>query len=285
MKIGDFGLARSLVDDSDLTRTGAFLGTPLFASPEQLLGEKMDERSDIYSLSATLYYLLAGRAPFESPNAAQVIAKIASSDPPAFKDVGVQVPAALEALVMHGLARDRDNRFESFPKMRTALTLLIEPDRELASMPRRVLALFLDTVLFMAGFRTLPFVAISVIGQWRVNVSDGLWHDLAASATWFLYLWLFEWWAGETIGKRLARLKVVDRQSGRRPRASQALIRAGFFVASCEGLRMAMWPMLQGDMLSSAMSLSLGMAAMMATWRMTGYTQLTQDWLSVPRLV
>ena len=95
VKIGDFGLARSLVSNSDLTQTGAFLGTPLFASPEQLLGQTIDPRSDIYSLSATLYYLLAGKAPFESPNAAQVIARIASSDPPSFQSVGVDCLAIL----------------------------------------------------------------------------------------------------------------------------------------------------------------------------------------------
>ncbi|MFN7841178.1 MAG: serine/threonine-protein kinase, partial [Pirellula sp.] len=111
VKIGDFGLARSLVSNSDLTQTGAFLGTPLFASPEQLLGQTVDARSDIYSLSATLYYLLAGKAPFESPNAAQVIARIASSDPPSFKSVGVEVPPSLEQIVMKGLSRDASKRY------------------------------------------------------------------------------------------------------------------------------------------------------------------------------
>ena len=95
VKIGDFGLARSLVSDSELTRTGSFLGTPLYASPEQILGEKVDEQSDIYSLAATIYFLLAGKAPFESPHATQVIAKIVSADPPDFAEAGVGVPRKL----------------------------------------------------------------------------------------------------------------------------------------------------------------------------------------------
>ena len=103
VKIGDFGLARSLVSDSELTRTGSFLGTPLYASPEQILGEKVDEQSDIYSLAATIYFLLAGKAPFESPHATQVIAKIVSADPPDFAEAGVEVPRKLEQVVLRGL--------------------------------------------------------------------------------------------------------------------------------------------------------------------------------------
>ncbi len=109
VKIGDFGLARSLVSDSELTQTGAFIGTPLFASPEQLLGQNIDVQSDIYSLTATLYFLLAGKAPFESPHAAQVIARIASSDPPPFSTVEIEVPDELERIVMKGLSRDPEN--------------------------------------------------------------------------------------------------------------------------------------------------------------------------------
>ena len=84
VKIGDFGLTRSLVSDFKLTRTGSFLGTPLYALPEQILGENVDEQSDIYSLAATIYFLLAGKAPFASTHATQVIAKIVSADPPVF---------------------------------------------------------------------------------------------------------------------------------------------------------------------------------------------------------
>src|SRR5947207_6192778 len=66
VKIGDFGLSKSLVSDARLTRTGTFLGTPLFASPEQIKSEKVDAQSDVYSVAATLYFLLAGKAPFQT---------------------------------------------------------------------------------------------------------------------------------------------------------------------------------------------------------------------------
>ena len=69
VKVGDFGLAKSLARGAHLTRTGTFLGTPLYASPEQIKGQTVDPRTDVYSLAATLYYLLAGKAPFEGGDA------------------------------------------------------------------------------------------------------------------------------------------------------------------------------------------------------------------------
>src|SRR5438309_6357493 len=58
VKVGDFGLAKSLVKDAHLTKTGAFVGTPHFASPEQVRGEPIDAGTDVYSVAATLFYLL-----------------------------------------------------------------------------------------------------------------------------------------------------------------------------------------------------------------------------------
>src|SRR5207244_797146 len=78
VKIGDFGLSKSLIRDAHLTRTGTFLGTPLFASPEQVRGGQLGPTTDVYSVSATLYYLLVGRAPFEGGDAASTLARIVS---------------------------------------------------------------------------------------------------------------------------------------------------------------------------------------------------------------
>ena len=58
VKIGDFGLAKSLLGEAHLTKTGTFLGTPLFAAPEQIKRETVDAQSDVYSVAATLYFLL-----------------------------------------------------------------------------------------------------------------------------------------------------------------------------------------------------------------------------------
>ncbi len=96
VKIGDFGLARTLMSNDDsLTGSGVFVGTPLFASPEQLKGKRVDVRTDVYSVATTLYFLLTGTAPFQGSDAAGVVARIASEDPPSLRSRRPDVPPAL----------------------------------------------------------------------------------------------------------------------------------------------------------------------------------------------
>ncbi len=88
VKVGDFGLSKSLLgSDAELTRTGAFLGTPHYASPEQIKGEQVDARSDVYSVAATLYYLLAGGPPHQASEATQALARIVSEEAPPVRSV------------------------------------------------------------------------------------------------------------------------------------------------------------------------------------------------------
>jgi serine/threonine protein kinase len=78
VKVGDYGLAFSSVarKETTVTATGSFLGTPAFASPEQLRGENLDVRSDIYAVGATLYYLLTAKLPFTSEHFPEVVFNI-----------------------------------------------------------------------------------------------------------------------------------------------------------------------------------------------------------------
>ena len=78
VKVGDFGLAKSLVKESHLTKTGAFVGTPHFASPEQVRGENIDQQTDVYSVAATLFYLLTGQPPFFGSDPTATLARIVS---------------------------------------------------------------------------------------------------------------------------------------------------------------------------------------------------------------
>ena len=72
-KLCDLGLARDWAKDLSLTRTGAVMGTPFYISPEAAAGQKLDSRSDIYSLGATLYHMVVGRVPFDGANSAVVL--------------------------------------------------------------------------------------------------------------------------------------------------------------------------------------------------------------------
>ena len=83
VKVGDFGLSVSTLakDDSYATATGVIMGTPAYAAPEQLRGDDLDVRADIYSVGATLFTLLTGKAPFDGKNAVQVVANAVNQKP------------------------------------------------------------------------------------------------------------------------------------------------------------------------------------------------------------
>ena len=294
VKIGDFGLARSLVSDSELTRTGSFLGTPLYASPEQILGEKVDEQSDIYSLAATIYFLLAGKAPFESPHATQVIAKIVSADPPAFVEAGVQIPKKLEQVVLRGLARDRSKRYANFHQFRDELIQTIAQRDRVATLMRRILAFIIDSFLvsISMGVVAIGFLAYGFQEQqFRANA------NLLGTLLQGLYLLTFESLFGTTIGKRLLSLRVVDPELGTRPRFLSCLIRTAVYMSLLNGIEFTASIFLSpvDDLVWYAVctwvGVVVGCVAILSVWKRTNRKQLlhemlsnTQTWVSTQKV-
>ncbi|MEQ1828871.1 MAG: protein kinase [Pirellula sp.] len=281
VKIGDFGLARSLISDSDLTQTGAFLGTPLFASPEQLLGQSIDARSDIYSLTATLYYLLAGKAPFESPHAAQVIARIASSDPPSFKSAGVEVPPNVEQIVMKGLSREASKRYASFVQMRNDLQATIEPKMEPATLIRRSIAWIADYSLLTS----LIAVLLLAFFPPKQLETKPIWANVIAAIFVFCYYLLSEYFFGTSMGKAAMRISVVDHKTGARPSFLRVLGRVMGYVTVSSLLFIAIkfsfrvsHPGWEGIL--AIIAFSLNVLLLYSTWRATGKRQLFHDWIS-----
>ncbi len=123
-KLLDFGLAKPLADfdDSELTQEGAITGSPLFMSPEQASGEgQPDARSDIYSLGAVAYYLLAGEAPFDGMNALKAMIAHVSTPPVPLIERNASVPEDLNAIVMRCLRKDPKDRFQNAESLREAL--------------------------------------------------------------------------------------------------------------------------------------------------------------------
>src|SRR5262245_24595709 len=147
VKVGDFGLSKSLGSAAQLTTSGAFLGTVLYASPEQIKGEAVDFASDVYSVCATLYHLLAGRAPFHHENPTAVLAKIISEDPPDVRSVNPAVPADLARVVHRGLARDHDRRYATLAELRADLAALVPEQLTFGGMGVRVAAYLLDDLV------------------------------------------------------------------------------------------------------------------------------------------
>ncbi|HJQ69685.1 MAG TPA: bifunctional serine/threonine-protein kinase/formylglycine-generating enzyme family protein [Blastocatellia bacterium] len=112
VKVLDFGIAKTMADDGadNVTKTGFVLGTPAYMSPEQLTGESLDARSDVYSLAIIVYEMLSGQMPFEGDNLQAKMIKRLMSDPIRLRDVMPSVPDSVERAVMAGLVRDRENR-------------------------------------------------------------------------------------------------------------------------------------------------------------------------------
>lgn len=109
LKVMDFGLAK-LSANSSVTVAGLVVGTPTYMSPEQLAGEEIDVRADLYSLGAVIYECLTGRPPFEAPTLLALITKVVTTSPAEPGALNPEVPAALSGLVMQLLAREREHR-------------------------------------------------------------------------------------------------------------------------------------------------------------------------------
>lgn len=110
----DFGLAKELYQPY-LTEYGSILGTPCYMSPEQASGEssKLDCRTDIYSLGATLYELLVDRPPFSGENALSILVKVINQQPIALREIDSSISTELERIVLKCLEKDPKNRYQS----------------------------------------------------------------------------------------------------------------------------------------------------------------------------
>ncbi|MBI3097004.1 MAG: protein kinase [Planctomycetes bacterium] len=112
VRLTDFGLVRRLQDTTNaLTVSGELMGTPLFMSPEQWRGEKVDARTDVYSLGATLYYLLSGAFPFNASSIGELTARVLSGRCDPIESVCPAVDRRLGAVVSGMMAADREERF------------------------------------------------------------------------------------------------------------------------------------------------------------------------------
>ena len=207
--LADFGIAKIDAGDDHLTATGVAIGTPHYMSPEQVLGERtVDERSDIYSLGAVGYTMLAGREPFAGEHAVQLMRRRIAHDPPSLATLVSTDAAPLAAIVMRCLARDPEQRWQSARELRAALSRIgateptaVAPARELPAFgPYAVLwatfwsALALRPSHSLGDTVILLFIALLVplgfaLHVWNVGGGELTVRELAR-----LSFWPPEWW-------------------------------------------------------------------------------------------
>ena len=122
VKVMDFGIARAISDSSaTMANTVGIMGTAQYFSPEQAKGENVDARTDLYSTGVLLYEMLAGRPPFKGESAVSIAYQHVSEAPDAPSTHNNLISAELDQVVLHALAKDRNNRFPSAEEFRDHL--------------------------------------------------------------------------------------------------------------------------------------------------------------------
>ena len=121
VKVMDFGIARALADANSVTQTAAVIGTAQYLSPEQARGEKVDARSDVYSLGCVLYEILTGEPPFIGDSPVAVAYQHVREDPTPPSQRHNDISPELDAVVLKALAKNPDNRYQTAAEMRSDL--------------------------------------------------------------------------------------------------------------------------------------------------------------------
>ena len=165
--VTDFGLAKQMGKDVDasLTLSGKIVGTPAYMSPEQALGEKVDRRTDVYSLGCMLYEVLTGRPPYRGESPVEILTKVLRDDIPTPSHLGrtlgmAPVDRTVEAICMKALARKPSGRYPTASAFAEDLTKWLKGHEVKVSIP--------------AGGRKLPRRAVPLAGAAAVVLAVAL---------------------------------------------------------------------------------------------------------------
>ena len=172
VKVGDFGISRLAHPAREMTlpTAGRVVGTPAYASPEQLRGAALDLRSDIYSVGVTLFELLTGRLPFAGSDLMAVLMAVANESPPAPHTFNAAIPKGLSEIVVRCLAKKPEQRFSTYRELALALELYASRAVVPAPLGRRFVAGAIDLAIVLAAAvlvdSALPSLDIADLSTW-----------------------------------------------------------------------------------------------------------------------
>lgn len=227
VKVGDFGLSISTQarGESHLTLPGDFLGTPAFCSPEQLRGDELNVRSDMYSVGVTLFYLLTGRTPFEGKNMVQLLANALEKPAPSPSQFRAEIPQSLSRVVLRCLEKIPAARFASYEELRRALQPFTSTAPTPATLGLRFVAEVVDQFVFFVVNMLVPRLVFGDVlyftdpthfrtTEWML-LTGGLFTTKA------LYYAILEGVWGASLGKLVVGLRVarLNRSAPGIPRA------------------------------------------------------------------
>jgi len=132
VKVADFGVAHTF--DSNLTRTGVLIGTPHYMSPEQFAAGNIDGRSDIFSVAAILYEMLAGEKAFHGETLGTMMHNVMNTQPVPVRKLNLHVPEPLAAVIEQALAKDPLSRYQDAAAFAAALRESVKPSHDLSRL-------------------------------------------------------------------------------------------------------------------------------------------------------
>jgi uncharacterized RDD family membrane protein YckC len=218
VKVGDFGLSISTIARGEtlLTARGSVLGTPAYASPEQLRGEELGVAADIYSVGATLYHLLTAQLPYRSHDFVQLITEVLDKTPIAPERVRPEIPRGLSNVVMRCLAKVPSARFANYAALREALL----PFSSFAPTPavlglRFVAGVIDEFVSYLPAMAVLVWTGKDVTERLAADRSSWVAIALLVFLVWdCLYFAIPEGRWGASVGKAICGLRVVGPNRG-----------------------------------------------------------------------